>query len=138
MARVSISARVDAAAGQVWQVIGGFNDLADWVPIVERSEVDGSGIGSVRTLTLADGGTVKERLDSYDDGRSYGYSIVEAPLPVTAYRATIDVAPGGPDACTVTWSSTFEPSGAAEAEVVEMLEGLYRLGLDTLKRRVAG
>ncbi len=140
MASVSVSDRISASASRVWGVVRGFNDLPNWLPPIAASEVDGEGIGSVRILTLADGGaTLTERLDAHDDaGRSYTYSIIESPLPFTGYQATIRVADDGADACTIDWSSTFEPSGAPEAEVVGLIEGLYRAGIDKVKEIVGG
>ena len=139
MARVSMSEEINAPAARVWELIGGFNDLPDWHPAVARSEVDGEGVGSVRTLTLGDGAVIRERLDAHDDaGRSCSYTITESPLPVANYQATIRVAEGGPDSCTIHWSSSFEAAGAPEAEAVELIEGIYRAGIDNVKKLVAG
>lgn len=138
MAQLSESERIGASAADVWKIIGGFNDLPRWVPVIENSQTAGSGVGAVRTLRLADGGVVKERLESYDEGRSYSYSIIESDLPLTDYLATLEVAADGPESCVVTWSSTFQPDGAPEEEVTDLLEGLYLLGLETLREQIAG
>ncbi|MFE1191555.1 SRPBCC family protein [Streptomyces olivaceoviridis] len=48
--------------------------------------------------TNEEGGVIVERLEAFDDKeRSYTYSIVRAPFPVTDYRSTLTVreAPGG-------------------------------------------
>ena len=38
----------------------------------------------------------------------------------------------------LTWWSTFEPKGASEAEVQKILEGVYTMGFDGLKKIYGG
>lgn len=101
MPRSYASAVIDADAQRIWSLVRDFNGLADWIPAVDSSEIEGGGpgdadrVGCVRHLTLAGGGgTIRERLVNLDDGsRSYTYDIVESPFPIRRYRATIRVAP---------------------------------------------
>ncbi len=134
MASVSISEGVNAPAARVWELIRGFNDLPKWLPPFVASEVEGEGVGSMRTITMEDGTVLKERLDAYDDAeRSYTYTITESPLPFSGYRSTIRVTEDGAAACTFEWSCTFEPAGAPEADVVGLIEGLYKGGMGNVR-----
>lgn len=133
MAEVSMSADLNASADTVWSTVGNFAALERWHPAVERSETEGSGVGSVRNLHLAGGGLLRERLEGFDaSGRSLRYSIIDGPLPVQDYVSTLQVSGDG-GRSTVTWSGRFEPAGASEAEAVKVMEGIYKAGLDTLK-----
>ena len=88
MSKVSMTTKVAVSAAQIWDLIGGFNALPDWHPAVEKSVLEEG--GTVRRLSLAGGGEIVERLEqSDDDGRVYTYSILESPLPVAGYVATI-------------------------------------------------
>ena len=59
-----------------------------------HTEEQGHGWGRVRHLDNPDGQTIVERLEKYDfAGRTYSYSILQAPFPVTGYLATITVTP---------------------------------------------
>ena len=60
MAKVSMSADVNVSADRLWSLIGGFNSLPDWHPAVEKSELENE--GETRTLSLAGGGTIVEKL----------------------------------------------------------------------------
>lgn len=121
-----------AGADEVWAVVGDFNGLPEWLPPIERSELED---GGVRRLTLRDGGEVVERLESHDDaGRSYSYRILESGLPVRDYRATVAVHER-PDGCEVEWQSTFEPEGASEEDAVAVIDGIYDTGLAALRER---
>ena len=50
------------------------------------------GDATFRTLTLKDGGKIKEKLLESDD-TSYSYEIIESPLPVKNYKAKLSVEP---------------------------------------------
>ncbi|WP_372351303.1 SRPBCC family protein [Streptomyces sp. KL116D] len=124
-------------ADHVWELIGGFGSLPDWLPYITDSRLDRG--GRLRTLTNADGGVIVERLETYDaSARSYGYSIAQAPFPVRGYRSTLQVVDRGDGGSRVEWSGTFTPHGATADEAIALFEGIYRDGLaalaDTLAR----
>jgi hypothetical protein len=129
MAQVSMSQELQASAETVWELIGGFNSLPTWHPAVQKSTIEGEGEGQVRTLELAGGATIRERLDGADENaRSYTYSIIESPLPVADYVATISVREAGDGACVVDWSSEFNADGVPEPAAVEIIESVYQAG----------
>ena len=75
MAKVASSTELPVPAQSVWTVIGGFNALPDWHPAVEKSELEEEGGTKLRTLSLAGGGTIVERLEAKDEKeRTYSYS----------------------------------------------------------------
>jgi hypothetical protein len=138
MSKVSMSLDLGVPADKVWDLIGGFNALPDWHPAVEKSEIEGEGKGSVRTLHLAGGGTITERLEQLDDaGKVYSYSILSSPLPVANYTGTIRLE-DGPSGCKVTWESNFEPAGAPEGDAVQVIQGIYQAGFDNLRKMFGG
>lgn len=53
MAQTSASLEVPATADRVWQLIGGFNSLPDWLPLIPGSELSEG--ARVRHLKTADG-----------------------------------------------------------------------------------
>ncbi len=136
MAKVNMTTELPVPADAVWAVIGNFNALARWHPAVEKSEELKEGGATVRKLSLRGGGTILERLESSDDkGHSYSYSIVESPLPVSAYRSRIKVRPGKDAAsCSVEWSSEFTATGAPESEAVKAIRGIYEAGFKNLQK----
>ena len=140
MAKVSMKVNLGVPADQVWELIGSFNALPDWHPAVEKSEIEGEGHGSVRTLHLAGGGTIRERLEQIDEeGKEYSYSILSSPLPVMNYTATLRLheAEDG-SGCDVEWESDFQPTGMPETDAVEVIRGVYQAGFDNLKKMFGG
>jgi len=124
---------LNVAPDEVWKLIGGFNTLPDWHPAIEKSELEEE--GSMRRLSLVGGGTVVEKLVKLDDKeRVYSYSIIDSPLPVANYVATIRVKDDGEGSTTVEWSSEFVAEGAAENEAMDVIAGIYQTGFDNLKK----
>ena len=137
MAKINMKTNINVAADEVWKLIGGFNTLPDWHPAIEKSELEEE--GSMRRLSLTGGGTIVEKLERLDDSeRVYTYSIIDSPLPVSNYTATIRVKEDGEGKTTVEWSSEFEAKGAAENEAMDVIAGIYQVGLDNLKKIFGG
>jgi carbon monoxide dehydrogenase subunit G len=136
MTKVSMSTHIAAPINNVWDLIGGFNAVHDWHPAVEKSDIEGSGKGSVRTLHLLGGGKIEERLEQIDEeGYVYDYSILSSPLPVANYRATLRVEPSEDgQGTTVHWSSEFEPAGASPQDATKVIQDIYQAGFDNLKK----
>ena len=92
--------------------------------------MEGSGVGAIRTLTLDNGATVVERLESLDEqSKSLSYSFVDSPMQVSGYVATMQIEDSGENQCEITWSSVFELTGMSEAEARELFEGAYNMDL---------
>ena len=138
MAQVSMSTQVNASPDQVWRLIGGFDALPDWLPLIVRSETSEG--GRLRHVTLVDGAVLVERLLSFSESdRSYAYAIIGGPIPVANYRATLRVvARAGQPGSTVERSSEFEPAGAPEADVVALIRGVFQAGFDQLGKAFPG
>jgi hypothetical protein len=130
---------INASAEAVWETISRFGGLEEFIPAVASCSLEGSGVGAMRSLALQDGGMVHERLETLDEAaRTLQYSITESPLPFTDYLATMQVRDAGSGQCEIEWSSTFEPDGVSEAEAVEMLQGIYRGGIEGLEKMLGG
>ena len=137
MTHVSRSIEFSASASDVWAHIGGFQDLADWHPAVQGSAKEESGGVEHRRLDLGGGASIFEKwLGS--DGTSYAYEILDpGPLPITSYRGTLSVAPSSKGS-VVSWSATFEPAGAPEADAAGAVSGIYEAGFAALSEKFVG
>ncbi len=143
---VKKSITVNAPAAAVWRVAKDFNGLNTWHPAVAKDEIvegENNTAGAVRLLTLKDGGTIKEKLLSFDDaGRTFKYAIIEGVLPVSDYTSTFTVVSAGKNKTLVTWSGRFkrknpgeQPAGNEnDKTAVDTIGAVYTAGLDNLKK----
>ena len=111
----------------LWERIGAFCAIADWHAAVlacDESEADGA---VRRTLTLEGGGTLLEERTAEGE-MMYSYAILEGPLPVADYEATLS-AEATEDGTLMTWRGTFEAKDADDATAIETIQSIYRSGL---------
>ena len=135
MAKVESKVKLPVPARVVWNLVGGFNSVPEWHPAIVSSQVEHEGGSKRRRLTLAGGGEILEKLEEAEDSQcKYSYSIVEAPLPISNYRATLSVREDDDGGSTVVWSSEFDTEAAQEDEMVKAVRGLYETGFENLKR----
>lgn len=136
MSEVKVSEELEASAEAVWNLLRDFGGIEKWSGAgIQSCTVEGEGVGAVRTIGLAGGASLQERLEAFDDaGRTFQYSIIGAsPLPVTDYLSTVAVTETGPKSSRVDWSSTFEPKGISEEQADQLVRGIYTGGIRGLK-----
>ena len=132
MTKIAMSTDLNVSADDAWKLIGNFNALPDWHPLVEKSELTKK--GQERRLSLVGGGTIIERLENIDaKTRTYTYSIIDSPLPVKNYKATLKVTGSGKN-CKVEWSSEFEANAGYENDALEALQDIYESGFENLRK----
>ena len=140
MAHVSASIDIPVSPDEIWQLIGGFGSLPDWLSYMPASELTEG--GRVRRLASRAGETFVKRLVAFDDtARSYSYSFLEAPFPVTDHLATLRVhQTDGGKGSRVEWFCRFQPSGVSDHEASQLsqvIQGIFDDGLKALAAKLA-
>ncbi len=148
---VTETVQIKAPPDKVWAAVKDFDSLNKWHPGFASDElVSGSNnkVGAVRKLTIKDGPSFTERLTAFSDtGHYFRYRIVESPLPITDYASKVTVKPGhGEGMSEVVWSGTFKrknaadnpPEAESDAGALKLVKGVYRGGLDNLKKMAEG
>src|SRR5947208_10395084 len=145
MVKVYTSSVINAAADRVWSVIRDFNAMPKWHPGIAESRIEGNDpadkVGCIRNFTLKDGGRVRERLLALSDfDYSCTYSILESPLGVSNYVATLKLTPvTDGNRSLAEWSAEFECEPGREASLAEHIgQGVFQGGFDALKRSFGG
>lgn len=135
-AEVKKSGQATGTPADVWAVVGDFCAIKDWHPaVVECDEMEEVG-DTYRVLTLGDGGKIKEKLTNKGD-TTYSYEIIESPLPVQNYAATLTVSEDdGDDIAEVVWVAEFDPAdGVEEAKAVEVISGIFDAGIEGIGKK---
>ena len=136
MAEVLVTEDLPVPARKVWELVRDFGGIRKWVgDMVQSLELEGEGVGAIRTITLPGDTKLYEQLKALDEEeRSFTYAIIrESPLPVADYLAKFKLVETGQDSCRIEWSSTFEPAGISDSGAKSMIEGIYTSGIAGLK-----
>ncbi len=121
----------------VWALVGDFCAIKDWHPAVaECVSRSRKAATPIRILTLGDGGKIKEKLTKKSD-TSYSYEIVESPLPVKNYSATLEIDEDDEDnTVEIEWEAEFDPAdGVEEAKAVEVITGIFADGVTGIRKK---
>jgi hypothetical protein len=126
MVEASVERELGFGAEEVWAVIADFGNV-DWVPGVEKVELEGEGVGMIRHLTVPVYPPLHERLDAIDQREMVlDYSIpAVAYLQVKNYRARAQVFELEGQRCRVRWSGWAEADQVDEATAAAKTEAFY-------------
>ena len=145
MAEIYVSSVIGASAESVWARIRDFNGLPSWHPAIAESRIEGGAppdqVGCVRAFHTKDGGFIREKLLALSDFEfSVTYSILESPMGVEDYVATIKLTPVTDGGRTFAeWSAEFNCAAEREAELLEFIgNGVFQGGFDALKQHFGG
>jgi hypothetical protein len=141
MARIYVSSVIGAPAARVWARIRDFNGLPGWVPAVAESRIENGEpadkVGCIRAFSLRNGDRLREQLLGLSDFDMFcTYSILDSPMPLTNYVATVRLTPiTDQDRTFIEWSAEFDCAADKEQELVSGIgTGVFQGGFDTLKR----
>jgi hypothetical protein len=142
MPRAYASCVIPALAADVWRVVRDFNGLANWTGFVTDSRIEGGlrpdQVGCIRNFRLKDGGMIRERLLALSDyDMSCTYAILDSPMAVTDYIATLGLIPVTEGNGTFAqWQADFEcPPDRKTALVAQISAGVFQAAFTALKQQ---
>lgn len=139
MAHVLASSVINAPIAQVWSRIRDFNALPQWHPGIADSRIEGDGpsdrIGCIRHFHTRDGGLIREQLLALSDHDfSCTYAILESPMGVSGYVATLRLLPvTDGDRTFAQWTADFDCPAEQELALCTLIGGgVFQGGFDAL------
>ena len=144
MARVYVSSVVNASAARVWERVRDFNGMPKWHPRIRDSRIEDAlpsdKVGCIRNFNLQNGDNIREQLVGLSDyDLFYTYAILESPMPLADYVATLRLTPVTDGERTfIEWSAEFSCDPDDEADLVTRIgTNVFQGGFDALHRHFA-
>lgn len=141
MPRVYISSVIDAPAARVWERVRDFNALPRWHPRIRDSRIENGEpsdrVGCIRDFHLQNGDRIREKLLGLSDYDMFcTYSILESPMPLTDYVATLRLTPITDGNRTFAeWTAEFDcAEDEAEGLVTGIGNDVFQAGFAALQR----
>ena len=145
MARIFTSTVIGAPTAKVWERVRDFNGLPKWHPGIRESRIENGAppdqIGCVRDFRLQNGDRIREKLLGLSDyDFFYTYTILESPMPLTDYIATLRLTPiTDGDRTFAEWTAEFQCAPDVEEGLVMGIgTNVFQGGFDSLKRHFPG
>lgn len=143
MTAIFVSSVIDAPAGDVWSAVRDFNGMPQWHPMIVDCSIENGltadRIGCVRCFHTRDGGLIREQLLALSDyDYTFTYAILESPMGVSDYVATLKLTPvTDGDRCFGEWSAEFAAPPEREAELKRFIsQEVFLAGFRALQARV--
>ena len=144
MARVFTSSVIHAPVDRVWNQIRDFNGLPGWHPAIADSRIEDGGssdrVGCIRNFNLVEGGNIREQLLALSDtDHLQTYSILESPMPLTHYIATLRLLPVTDGNVTYAeWTAEFDCADVDRDGLVDLVgNGVFGGGLAALNTKLS-
>jgi hypothetical protein len=145
MPRVYVSSVVNAPAGKVWERVRDFNGMPRWHPAIRESRIEdgepSDRVGCVRDFYLQNGDRIREKLLGLSDFDMFcTYSILESPMPLENYIATLRLTPiTDGDRTFAEWTAEFDCAVEVADDLVSGIgKNVFQGGFDSLKRHFSG
>ena len=145
MARVYVSSVINAPAAKVWERVRDFNGLPRWHPAIRESRIENGEpsdkVGCVRDFYLQNGDRLREKLLGLSDYDMFcTYSILESPMPLQNYIATLRLTPiTDGDRTFAEWTAEFDCAPEVADDLVSGIGGnVFQGGFESLKRHFSG
>ncbi|MDB4309128.1 SRPBCC family protein [Porticoccaceae bacterium] len=143
MIKTQVSQVIDAPLERVWQTIRPFDSLSQWHPFVAACHMENqqanNTIGGIRAIGLKEGGVVRETLLGLSDTEHrIVYDIIESPMPVENYIASIQLYPVTETNQTfVFWDVVFDTPDDQQQAMIATLQDIFCSGLSQLNELLA-
>jgi hypothetical protein len=144
MARVYVSAIMNATLDQAWILLRDFGDLGNYHPSFKESFIEGNDppdrVGCVRNFKVRDGGVVRERLLALSDAEHRcRYTIIEVDADWRNYVAEMHLLPVTEgNRCFGEWWAEWDVDPLQEAEAMARVEGTFRRFFECVNERFSG
>jgi len=137
MRQIELVQEIQAAVGQVWNILVDHERMPQWMPVREvvrrrPGTPDPNGVGAIRTLR-GSGVVVEERITSFKPCEKLEYVVTEG-VPIRDHRGEIQLTPLA-QGTRVCWRVQFRPLIPGTGWLLERVVcSSLRAGLSGLKR----
>lgn len=141
------SIKINAPPAAVWAVVGDFNGLPRWLATIADSKIvygTNNQVGAIRQFTRRNGTKATERLIDYDPvAMRIGYTYVDGMIMASDYFPVVTVKDAGDGTSIVDWNARLKrlayamdppPPGQDDKSLTDFFNGIYKAGLENLKR----
>ncbi len=137
-AKVRIEHEFGQSADVVWGRLGRFCGIVEWQSLVASCLVEERHDGFYRLVVMKDNSAFTEKLEHFSHAeRTFQYTIVAGPLPVTGYVSRFQIVPLDAQRSQLVWQAWYDQPSLAAATVASNLESLYRNGIEGMSTLLA-
>ncbi|PCH85079.1 MAG: hypothetical protein COB26_05435 [Piscirickettsiaceae bacterium] len=134
-ATVSVELSLPHSLETIWALVGPFETMQTWFPGIIDIRIEGTGIGTIRHLTMSDGAIFSDQL-TQQSNHQYSYTIVAGEVPFENYLGTVSVI-GDNGSSLLKYHATIDVSEENHEPSVAFLSELYTNAFGNVKGMLA-
>ena len=136
---IAVKYTINAPADKVWATFKSFDYVEKYNPLVQKTEVQGSGVGATRicTFSLPDGSTgkISEKIESLDESQKIiSISVADGVLPATNVIVTLKVSALDGNETELDFTGTAEPKGISEEDLRNNFLPVFKITAEGLEK----
>lgn len=133
---VSTKGVVELKRDIVWNKLIAFGGTEKFVPnLIERVNLEGSGIGAVRNIYLKGGEVIVEKLNLIDSiNFKMEFVILSTPMPIFEYVGIMKVNKISNDTCEVLFTSKYDIKPEKKEEIQSIIKGFQETLISNLDK----
>ncbi len=136
---IAVKHTINAPADKVWATFKSFDYVEKYNPLVQKTQVQGSGVGATRicTFSLPDGNTGKlsEKIESLDESqKTISISVADGVLPATNAIITVKFNALDGNETELDFSATAEPKGISEEDLRNNFLPVFKITAEGLEK----
>ena len=136
---IAVKHTINAPADKVWATFKSFDYVEKYNPLVQKTEVQGSGVGATRICSFSqpDGNTGKlsEKIESLDESQKIiSISIADGVLPATNAVVTVKFNALDGNETEIDFSGTAEPKGISEEDLQNTFLPVFKMTAEGLEQ----
>ena len=136
---IAVKHTINAPADKVWATFKSFDYVEKYNPLVQKTEVQGSGVGATRicSFSQSDGNTGKlsEKIESLDESQKIiSISIADGVLPATNVVVTLKFNALDGNETELVFSGTAEPKGISEEDLQNNFLPVFKMTAEGLEK----
>jgi len=136
---IAVKHTINAPADKVWATFKSFDYVEKYNPLVQKTEVQGNGVGATRicSFSLPDGnaGKLSEKIESLDESQKIiSISIADGALPATNAVVTVKFNALDGNETEIDFSGTAEPKGISEEDLQNTFLPVFKMTAEGLEQ----
>ncbi|HIG79926.1 MAG TPA: SRPBCC family protein [Cycloclasticus sp.] len=132
---ISVELNIPQPQSIVWKLVGPFETMQTWFTGIVDTQIEGSGIGTIRHLTMPDGAVFSDQLTQQSE-HQYSYTIVGGEVPFENYLGIVSVSDDN-GSSLLKYHASIDVSEENRESSVAFLSELYTNAFENVKRILA-
>ncbi len=133
--KLNVTKIIKVPIDKVWLAISHIDGLERWFSVISQCQVKGRGVGAIRTLTLVDGGVIRDLIKEINhEIQQFSYQRIELPFPISHYQGTVNLTSTSVEETKLSWSVEYQVTNENRSEMSALILSVITDGINGIEQ----